>query len=126
MGDIVFNPYLLWKAAIDQCWIVETGITSPAYEVLKVRSGFDRTIVGQLVTSPEMIRRYDGISHGTVQRRRRAPVEKFLALKVNVPSGHELTTLSDLFSCAQACQFKSRIAERAIRQLIRSLCTRLR
>jgi len=43
MGDIVYNPYLLWKGSIDQCWIVEVGITSPAYEVLRVRPGFDLT-----------------------------------------------------------------------------------
>ncbi|MCI0744969.1 MAG: hypothetical protein L0Y58_06145 [Verrucomicrobia subdivision 3 bacterium] len=126
MGDIVYNPYLLWKGSIDQCWIVKIGITSPAYEVLRVRDGFDKTIVGQLVTSPEMIRRYDGISFGTVQRRRRAPVEKFLELKVNVPSPDHLKALSDLLSAAQACQFASRSADRALRQLIRAVCAKLR
>lgn len=126
MGDIVYNPYLLWKGSIDQCWIVEMGITSPAYEVLRVRDGFDKTIVGQLVTSPEMIKRYDGISFGTVQRRRRAPVSNFLELKVNVPSPKNLSALSKLLSCSQDCQFASRNAERAIRQLIKTLCARLR
>jgi len=126
MGDIVYNPYLLWKGAIDQCWIVETGITSPAYEVLRVREGFDKTILGQLVTSREMVKRYDGISFGTVQRRRRAPVEKFLEFKVNVPSGDHLAVLSALLSCSQSCQFAARNSERAVRQFIADLCTRLR
>ena len=36
-GDIVYNPYLLWKGSIDQCWIVDYGITSPAYEVFRIR-----------------------------------------------------------------------------------------
>jgi len=126
MGDIVYNPYLLWKGSIDQCWIVEIGITSPAYEVLRVRNGFDTTIIGQLVTSPEMIRRYDGISFGTVQRRRRAPVDKFLELDVNVPVGASMPTLSALLGCAQDSQFASRNAERAIKSFIRSVCAKLR
>jgi type I restriction enzyme M protein len=126
MGDIVYNPYLLWKGSIDQCWIVEIGITSPAYEVLRVRPEFDPTIVGQLVTSPQMIRRYDGISFGTVQRRRRAPVEQFLELKVNFPVGSSLTAISALLDAAQDSQFASRNAERAIKSFIRGLCERFR
>jgi len=119
MGDIVYNPYLLWKGSIDQCWIVELGITSPAYEVLRVRHGFDASIVGQLVISPEMIRRYDGISFGTVQRRRRAPIEKFLELEVNVPTGASLSAISALLESAQDGQFASRNAGRAIGHFIR-------
>ena len=126
MGDIVYNPYLLWKGSIDQCWIVEIGITSPAYEIFRVRPGFDKTIVGQLVISPEMIKRYDGISFGTVQRRRRAPAENFLKLKVNVPKPEHLEVLSNLLSCSQDCQFASRTAERAVRHLIRNVCAKLR
>ena len=126
MGDIVYNPYLLWKGSIDQCWIVELGITSPAYEVLRVRPGFDPTIVGQIVTSAEMIRRYDGISFGTVQRRRRAPVERFLELKLSFPVGASLISISTLLNAAQDGQFASRNAERAIKTFIKSLCERLR
>ena len=126
MGDIVYNPYLLWKGSIDQCWIVEIGITSPAYEVLRVRPDFDQTVIGQLVTSPEMIRRYDGISFGTVQRRRRAPVERFLELEVNVPVGASLTALSTLLDTAQDVQYASRNAERAVKLFIKNLCQRLR
>jgi hypothetical protein len=126
MGDVVYNPYLLWKGSIDQCWIVDIGITSPAYEVLRVRPGFDPTIVGQLVTSPEMIRRYDGISFGTVQRRRRAPVERFLELEANFPVGSTLAAISTLLDAAQDGQFLARNAERAIRSVIRCICERLR
>jgi hypothetical protein len=79
-----------------------------------------------IVTSPEMIRRYDGISFGTVQRRRRAPVERFLELKVNFPVGASLTAVSALLDSAQDGQFASRNAERAIKSFIKSLCERLR
>lgn len=125
-SDIVYNPYLLWKGSIDQCWIVDVGITSPAYEVFRVREGFDPTIIGQLVTSPEMVRRYDGISFGTVQRRRRASPEKFLELEVNIPVHEHIQLLSTLMQQAQDCQFASRSAERSIKGLIRVVCEKLR
>lgn len=83
--DVVYNPYLLWAGAIDQCWIVEEGITSPAYEVLRIKPGWNPVIIGELIKSPMIMQMYNSISVGTVQRRRRAPVERFLALKVEVP-----------------------------------------
>jgi len=97
--DIVYNPYLLWAGSIDQCWIVDFGITSPAYEVLSIKDGFDPTLIGYLLTSKQMIKRYSSISMGTVQRRRRAPVEKFVELKVYLPPIEEqnrFTLMSEL------------------------------
>ena len=125
MGDIIYNPYLLWKGSIDQCWIVEIGITSPAYEVLRVRPHYDRSLVGQIVASPEMIRRYDGISFGTVQRRRRAPVARFLELQVNFPTGASLSSVSALLDAAQDSQYACRIAGRAVKEFVRQLSDRL-
>lgn len=126
MGDIVYNPYLLWKGSIGQCWIVELGITSPAYEIFRIREGFDQTIIGQLVTSPAMIKRYDGISFGTIQRRRRAPPEKFLELEVNIPRHEHLTDLLSLLGIAQNCQQATRKAQRATRDFLEQLCAGLR
>jgi len=99
--DIVYNPYLLWAGAIDQCWIVDFGITSPAYEVFRVKDGFDPTLIGILLKSKRMVKTYSGISIGTIQRRRRAPAEKFLALQVTVPSQREQEKLIKLTSSLQ-------------------------
>lgn len=87
--DIVYNPYLLWAGAIDQCWIVDIGITSPAYEVLRINPEFDPSLIGLLIKSERLIKMYDGISIGTVQRRRRAPIDKFLELEIELPSLEE-------------------------------------
>ncbi|MDP5460063.1 class I SAM-dependent DNA methyltransferase [Alishewanella sp. SMS8] len=84
-GYIVYNPYLLWAGSIDQCWIVEVGITSPAYEVFEIKPGFDKTLIGICLKSELMLNKYDGISVGTVKRRRRAPAEKFLDLEITLP-----------------------------------------
>ncbi len=99
--DIVYNPYLLWAGAIDQCWIVDIGITSPAYEVLRIKPDYDPTLVGLLLKSEKMIKTYNGISVGTIQRRRRAPVEKFLDLEVILPSINDQKIFSDISECMQ-------------------------
>ncbi len=99
--DVVYNPYLLWAGAIDMCWIVDVGITSPAYEVLKLNEGFDATLIGLLVRSERMIKMYDGISVGTVQRRRRAPVEKFLDLEIVLPNIDDQTKFNVLSQAIQ-------------------------
>lgn len=117
-GDIVYNPYLLWKGAIDQCWIVDDGITSPAYEVFRVRKEFDPVIVGNLLTSPDMIRRYDGISFGTVQRRRRAAPSNFLELSVAYPIGVVAEDLGVLLKDFRQLQFLGRSIERGFRDAV--------
>lgn len=83
--DIVYNPYLLWAGAIDQCLVVDEGITSPAYTVLRIKDDIDPLIVGHILKSNLMKKWYWNISIGTHERRRTAPVEKFLDLEVDIP-----------------------------------------
>lgn len=115
-GDIVYNPYLLWKGAIDQCWIVEEGVTSPAYEVFRVRDGYNVAIIGSIVTSDAMIRRYDGISFGTVERRRRAAPSNFLNLELKIPIGEDSERLGNLLIRFRELQMMGRLVERGLRQ----------
>lgn len=84
-NDIVYNPYLLWAGAIDQCNIVDKGITSPAYIVLHVKEGFAPALVGHVLKSEYMKKHYWNISIGTHERRRTAPIEKFLDLEIQLP-----------------------------------------
>ncbi len=120
-GDIVYNPYLLWKGAIDQCWIVDHGITSPAYEVFHVRPEFDRVVIGRTLTSPGMIRRYDGISFGTVERRRRAAPSSFLDLEIEYPSGALVDELARLLERLRDLQARGRDVERGLRDAVNDL-----
>ena len=81
-NDIVYNPYLLWAGAIDQCTVVDKGITSPAYIVLHVKDGFAPALVGHVLKSDYMKKHYWNISIGTHERRRTAPIDKFLDLEI--------------------------------------------
>lgn len=84
-NDIVYNPYLLWAGAIDQCTIVDEGITSPAYIVLRVKEGFSSALVGHILKTEYMKKWYWNISIGTHERRRTAPIDKFLSLEIELP-----------------------------------------
>ena len=95
--DIVYNPYLLWAGAIDQCWLVDVGITSPAYVVLKVKQGFEPFLVGHAIKSGLMKKWYWNISIGTHERRRTAPVDKFLSLDIELPCMETQKRLSVLY-----------------------------
>jgi hypothetical protein len=44
---------------------------------------------------------YDGISIGTIQRRRRAPVERFLELEVYLPTQNDQLKLNDISTIIQ-------------------------
>ena len=95
--DIVYNPYLLWAGAIDQCWLVDRGITSPAYVVLKVKTGFEPFLVGHVIKSGLMKKWYWNISIGTHERRRTAPVDRFLNLDIELPDEATQKRLSILY-----------------------------
>lgn len=94
--DIVYNPYLLWAGAIDQCTVVDFGITSPAYAIFKIKEGFDPFLIGRALKGAAMRHKFDGISIGTVQRRRRAPVEKFLDLDIFLPPQTEQQRFAEI------------------------------
>lgn len=95
--DIVYNPYLLWAGAIDQCWIVDVGITSPAYVVLSVKQEFEPFLVGHVIKSNLMKKWYWNISIGTHERRRTAPVDRFLNLDIELPDEATQKRLSALY-----------------------------
>jgi len=118
-GDIVYNPYLLWAGAIDQCWIIEEGITSPAYQVFKVKDGFDKGLIGFCLKNDEMLSKYGGISIGTVKRRRRAPAEKFLKLKIKLPKIKDIN-FSDIYRKLRNFEQTNRLIKEGLNKTIKN------
>lgn len=84
-GDVAYNVYLLWNGAIGQNRFTSLGITSPVYEVFRPRDSVDVDFVGILLQSNLLRERYDAISIGTIPRRRRAPWQDFLKIRVALP-----------------------------------------
>jgi hypothetical protein len=121
LTDVVYNPYLLWAGAIDQCWVVPLGITSPAYEVLRIRPGFEASLVGIALKGAVMMDRYRGISVGTVQRRKRAPIERFLELHVELPDLDVQRKLSPFLGALRQANSATRHFGRAQEAALRAL-----
>lgn len=96
-NDIVYNPYLLWAGAIDQCTVVDEGITSPAYIVLRVKPGFSPALVGHILKTNYMKKWFWNISIGTHERRRTAPIDKFLDLEIELPSFEAQKRITEIY-----------------------------
>ena len=68
-----------------------------------------------------MLKMYDGISVGTVQRRRRAPVERFLALKVELPAKEFHKEVHQLTQSAQAQLQMLRVAAGILQDFVNNM-----
>lgn len=121
--NIVYNPYLLWAGAIDQCLIVDEAITSPAYIVLRIKDNFNPFIIGYILKSKYMRKWYWNISVGTHERRRTAPVERFLNLKINIPSLSIQKEISKFYDQIMEQYLESQRIEKAYLKNISSLNT---
>ncbi len=95
-GDVVINPYLLWTGAVAQNIGKAAGITSPVYIVLRPSGAAQDQFLGLVVTSPSMRAAYNGISIGSIQRRRRVVVDALLELPIAVPPLAEQRRIVDL------------------------------
>jgi type I restriction enzyme S subunit len=122
-GDVVYNPYLLWKGAIAPSQFDETCITSPVYEVLRPVPAVESGYVGLALTSQAAVAKFDSISVGSIERRRRAVIRDVLALTIDLPPLAEqrrivdlIGAVDDLLKAASALASSLRKSHRAIRE----------
>ena len=85
-GDVVYNPYLLWNAAVGVCFYPEGGCVSPAYKVLRPFHKHTERFLHYLFRSQTFTSTVDAIATGTVTRRRTAPIDQILGLSFKLPS----------------------------------------
>lgn len=95
-GDVVYNVYLLWNGAIGQNLFPDRGVTSPVYEVFSPAKSVHPRYIGLLLQEKSMREAFDSISIGTIPRRRRAPWQDFLKLRVALPPRKEQGRIVDL------------------------------
>lgn len=98
LGDVVYNPYLLWKGAIAQSQYYAPGITSPVYEVLRPRAGVEARFLGLVLCHDAAIRQYDAISIGSIERRRRAVLPEVMKVTIPLPPLAEQRRIVDLIA----------------------------
>ncbi len=86
-GDLIYDPMLLWDASIGFLEVVERGVISPAYSTFKFKKRYGNPVYFKYLLKIHYYRQhYKYISQGTNVRRRKAPVEAFLKLKVILPA----------------------------------------
>ena len=111
LHDIAFNPYLLWASAIAQNTAWTTAIISPLYPTFHVRKGYDPRFINYVLHSGSVRSLYDGISFGSVPRKRRASVQDFLSLRIPAPPAlPEQRRISEVLDRVQALRTKRRVA----------------
>jgi type I restriction enzyme, S subunit len=114
LGDIVYNPYLLWKGAIAQSQYSAPGITSPVYEVLRPRACVEARFLGLVLCHDAAIRQYDTISIGSIERRRRAVLPEVMQVTIPLPPLAEQRRIVDLLVRLDTAATKAgTVAERA-------------
>ena len=121
-NDIAFNPYLLWAGAVAQNTIIDKGIISPLYPTFRVRDGYHARYVGRLLLMPQIVKLYDGISFGSVPRRRRSSVSNFLALPIpKVPPLIQQQRIAEVLDRVDALKAKRRQAMAYLDELAQSI-----
>lgn len=93
-GDIAYNTMRMWQGAfgLANC----SGIVSPAYVVLKVRSNFESAYFAQIFRAPWMLHQFWAYSHGLTEDRLRLYFADFSAIKLSIPSSAEQARIAEL------------------------------
>jgi hypothetical protein len=122
LHDIAFNPYLLWAGAVAQNTEWESAIISPLYPTFRVRRGHDPRFVNYVLHSGPLRSRYDGISFGSVPRKRRAAIPDFLNLRIpQPPSLPEQQRIAEMLDRAEALRARRRAALAQLETLTQAL-----
>jgi len=86
-GDLIYDPMLLWDASIGFLKVCNMGVISPAYSTFKFNEQKgDRNFFELLFDTHYMRGQYKIISQGTNVRRRKAPKDAFLKIKIEIPT----------------------------------------
>jgi type I restriction enzyme S subunit len=99
-GWIAYNPYVIWEGAIHALRRAIPGVVSPAYLVWRRRED-DYGYLDYVLRSPALIRTYESLSAGAVNRRRSISKSDFLGIEVRCPPLPEQRRIAALLNTIQ-------------------------
>jgi type I restriction enzyme S subunit len=99
-GWIVYNPFVIWEGAVHSLRRPNPGVVSPAYVVWRTRED-DHGFLDYVLRSPELIRSYERLSAGAVNRRRSISKRDFLSIEIACPPLVERRQIADLLTLIQ-------------------------
>lgn len=82
-GDLVFNMMRAWQGAVGS--VKTTGMVSPAYIVAKPNTDIDPSFANYYVQTKSIINRFNRLSYGALDFRKRLYWDSFITTEVNVP-----------------------------------------
>lgn len=92
-GDLVFNMMRAWQGAVGS--VKTTGMVSPAYIVAKPNSDLDPSFMDYYVQTDSIIKRFNRLSYGALDFRKRLYWDSFITTEVNVPILEEQQKIAD-------------------------------
>ena len=95
-GDLVFNMMRAWQGAVGST--KSTGMVSPAYIVASPNKEIDPTFMNYYVQTKTIINRFNRLSYGALDFRKRLYWDSFIAAEVNIPVIEEQQKIADFLS----------------------------
>jgi len=95
-GDLVFNMMRAWQGAVG-C-VKTTGMVSPAYIVAVPKEDIDPSYMNYYVQTKIIIDRFNRLSYGALDFRKRLYWDSFIATEVNIPDIEEQQKIADFLS----------------------------
>lgn len=96
VGDLVFNMMRAWQGAVGS--VKTTGMVSPAYIVAKPKSDLDPSFMDFYVQTKTIIDRFNRLSYGALDFRKRLYWDSFITTEVNIPTKEEQQKIADFLS----------------------------
>ena len=95
-GDLVFNMMRAWQGAVGSTKC--TGMVSPAYIVASPNEEIDPAFMNYYVQTKTIITRFNRLSYGALDFRKRLYWDSFVATEVNMPVIEEQQKIADFLS----------------------------
>ena len=95
-GDLVFNMMRAWQGAVGSA--KSTGLVSPAYIVASPNEQIDPTFMDYYVHTRAVINRFNRLSYGALDFRKRLYWDSFVTIEVNIPVIEEQQKIADFLS----------------------------
>jgi type I restriction enzyme S subunit len=96
-GWIAYNPYVIWEGAIHASRRATAGVVSPVYVVWRPLHD-DAGFLDYVLRTPALLRAYQSLSAGAVNRRRSIKKEDFLGIEIACPSMREQRRIASLLN----------------------------
>jgi type I restriction enzyme, S subunit len=122
MGQIVYNPYVIWEGAIHVLWRYEAGLVSPVYPVLAAKEKVaDPYFLDLWLRTPPAIAAYNRYSAGAVNRRRSIRKKDFFEIRAPLPPLPEQQAIAHVLRTVQRAKEATERVIAALRELKKSL-----